>query len=156
MASPTTELEGRTEVVTEHLNGYLADLHVVYGRLHSFHWNVEGRNFFTLHEKLQKLYEAVAEEIDEIAERVLMLGGRPVSTLREYVEHSELEEAPARAYQGDKVVRLVVDDFRYLVERNRAGIAAADEAGDAGTADLLTQSVRNYEKMVWMLQAYVG
>ncbi|MFW5684737.1 MAG: Dps family protein [Spirochaetota bacterium] len=152
----TTRVEIKAEPVVAHLNHYLADLHVAYGRLHSFHWNVEGTSFFELHAKLEEFYDAVATEIDEIAERVLMLGGRPVSTLREYVETSELNEAPARAYSGEEVARLVLDDFRYLIERNREGIEAAERSGDAGTADLLTASLRHYEKQVWMLTAFLG
>ena len=60
-----------TKKVAEHLDQHLADLHVLYAKLHNYHWFVEGSGFFTMHAKLEELYDGVAEEIDAVAERIL-------------------------------------------------------------------------------------
>ena len=67
------------EEITTHLNKYLSSLNVLYTKLHNYHWNIEGEHFFTLHEVLEGLYNAVHEETDEVAERILKIGGRPAA-----------------------------------------------------------------------------
>lgn len=136
------------------LNEYLADLSVLYQKLRSFHWNVEGPAFFTLHAKTEEYYDEVAEEIDEVAERILMIGSRPVSTLKEYLERASLKEAPAKVYRAEEIVGHLVDDFSTLVEALHRGIDVAEKEGDPGTVDLLTGSLRRYEKELWMLKAF--
>lgn len=137
------------------LQRYLADLSVTYQKLRSYHWNVEGPAFYTLHAKLEELYDAVAEEVDAVAERILMLGDRPLSTLREYLEKTEVAEAPARGYQGAEIARDLIGVFSYLAASLRKGIEVSEKEGDAGTMDMLTQSLEVYEKNLWMLRAFV-
>ena len=73
------------------LNKLVANLTVLYTKLHSFHWYVTGRSFYTLHEVFENYYNYTTESLDEVAERLLAIGGRPVSTLKgalEIVEYS--------------------------------------------------------------------
>lgn len=71
-------------MANEHLNGYLNELvatwSVLYTKLHNYHWYVNGSSFFTLHEKFEELYDAVTLNLDEVAERILSTGGKPVAT----------------------------------------------------------------------------
>ena len=53
----------------EKMNLYLANQEVAYIKLHNLHWYVKGRSFFTLHAKLEELYDRTAEIIDAVAER---------------------------------------------------------------------------------------
>ncbi|MFW5843560.1 MAG: Dps family protein, partial [Spirochaetota bacterium] len=78
--------DAATEAISDKLNQYLGNLHVLYTKLHNFHWNIEGGSFYTLHEELQAMYEAVAAEIDEVAERVLKIGRRPLARMADYLE----------------------------------------------------------------------
>lgn len=66
----------------EKLNEYLANQQVMYIKLHNLHWYVKGRSFFTLHAKLEELYDQTAQIMDEVAERLLALGGSPVASLK--------------------------------------------------------------------------
>lgn len=141
--------------VAEHLNKYLANLHVLYTKLHNYHWNVEGRGFFTLHAKLEELYDGVAEEIDEVAERVLQLGERPLASLADYLKVAELKEAPSEGIDSEALVKALAEDFKTLITGLRAGIEAAQEIGDEVTVDLMIGSLANLEKQLWMLDAYV-
>jgi starvation-inducible DNA-binding protein len=145
-----------TQKSVDFLNRFLADLHVMYAKLHSYHWNAEGLAFFTIHAKLEEYYEEAAKQIDEVAERILMLGARPISTLKEYLTLSGLTEAPAAGYRVEQIVAAVAADFSALMVTLREGIEIADAAKDPGTADLLTESLQRYEKAAWMLRAYAA
>ncbi len=152
-----TDLEkGAVDAVTDKLNVMLADYHVIYGHLHALHWNLEGKNFFTLHEELEKMYDGVAEDIDEVAERILMLGRRPVTTFKEYLEMSSLDELSSRKYTTDETVKLVLADLDYQVKAVRQLIETAGEHNDEATADFGVQMLQKYEKARWMWSAFAG
>lgn len=80
----------KSVVVAGKLNKYLADLHVLYAKLHNYHWNVVGLGFFEMHLKLEELYTATALEIDTIAERILQLEERPLASRKAYLETTKL------------------------------------------------------------------
>lgn len=145
-----------TETVAAGLNRYLSELHVLYGKLHNFHWNIEGESFYTLHEELQSLYEAVAEEIDDVAERALKIGHRPVARLADYVAAAQLEEAESRRYAGQEIANTLINDYRYIVSVLRDLIKLAQQNGDEGTADDAVGWLKDKEKATWMLTAYVS
>ena len=63
--------------VVASLKQLLADYQVFYTNLRSFHWNIKGHGFFVLHGKFEDINENAAEKVDELAERILMLGGEP-------------------------------------------------------------------------------
>ena len=147
-------VEGSKKVV-EHLNKYLANLHVLYTKLHNYHWNVEGLGFFNIHAKYEELYDGVAEEIDAVAERILQLGERPLASMADYLKVADLKEVPSEGISGVDSVNAVLADFKVLISGLRAGIAAAQEIGDEVTADMMIGSLANLEKQAWMLDAYL-
>ncbi|SCY62252.1 Dps family protein [Alkaliphilus peptidifermentans] len=149
------ELKGR-EQVSEVFNQYLANLHVLYTKLHNYHWNVEGKNFFQLHSKLEELYDHTAEEIDEVAERILMLGFRPAATMKEYLELATLKEAESKSIKGDEIVESLLEDFSTLIIDLRKGIKLAEENDDQVSIDLMVGTLANLEKTSWMLRAYLS
>lgn len=143
------------EKVVEHLNVLLADYHLHYQRLRNFHWNVSGNDFFTLHEQFEKLYNSAFETIDDMAERVLSLGYHPLSTMSEFIETSDLEEI-REVLPAQEMVRALLDDYSKITENKRKLIEVATEAGDEGTADMITGFLENMEKNAWMLNAYLN
>lgn len=150
MDKATTEAVGRT------LSTMLADLHLVYGHLHALHWNVEGQQFFTLHRELQSMYEQVAEFIDDTAERILMLGNRPATTFKEYLETSTLEELQSRKYSAEETAQLVLKDLAHLIGQARKLVETAGEHNDEGTADFGVELLREFEKQNWFWSAFSG
>jgi starvation-inducible DNA-binding protein len=145
-----------TEAVTKKLNTLLADFHIIYGHLHALHWNVEGKEFFTVHEKLQEMYEGLAEHIDDVAERILMLGNRPPTTLKEYLELTSLDELSSRKYEAAEVAKLVLADLEHQITTTRALIETAGEHNDEGTADFGVGMLRDFEKERWFWSAFQG
>ena len=141
--------------MTKHLNKIVANLSLFYTKLHNYHWNVEGKHFFRLHTKFEELYDDTHERLDEIAERVLQLGGRPVGTLKDALNLATLKEASDKPKSGFEMTQIVVDDLKHLVNQFKEGIALADEASDVATSDILTGAVTHYEKEIWLLSAFL-
>lgn len=142
--------------LVKHLNTYLSDLHVMYTKLHNFHWNVEGKSFYQLHATLEGLYDNVAEELDAVAERILMIGERPLAKMADYLENSKIKEVESKSIKGDEIAKSVLKDFEYIMQTLKEGIEIAEENDDPVTADMLTGSLAQYEKSAWMLRAYLA
>jgi starvation-inducible DNA-binding protein len=141
------------ERVVDGLNGLLADATVFYQKLRHYHWNVEGHHFFEMHEKFEEIYDRWADIIDEVAERILMVEGVPLHTLKALLNAASLDEdetIPA----ADAMVDAVVEDLRALHARAGKVLELAEEAGDRGTANMLDDIRDGMEKDLWMLRAW--
>ena len=73
------------------LNQLLSNLVVEYHKLQNFHWYVKGKDFFPVHAKLEELYDYVNEAVDEVAEHLLMIGGKPKASLKEFLEAASIK-----------------------------------------------------------------
>ena len=139
--------------VVSALHQLMADFQVYYTNLRGFHWNIKGHGFFVLHEKFESMYDDAAEKVDEIAERILMLGGVPENTFSEYLKVAKIKEVSDVACGSDAVSN-ILETYGYLIGEERKIIELANEAGDDVTADLMTGYLKEQEKMVWMLVAF--
>ncbi|GAF64055.1 general stress protein [Bacillus sp. TS-2] len=135
------------------INKQLADWTVLSTKLHNYHWYVKGEQFFTLHEKFEELYNLAATQIDELAERILAIKGKPVATLTEYLELSTVKEGDKNE-DAFKMVENIADDFEAMVSELNVIITLAEEAQDQPTADMFIALRATIEKHVWMLQAF--
>jgi starvation-inducible DNA-binding protein len=147
-----TELSN--SLVTE-LNTLLANYQLYYQNLRGFHWNIKGDAFFTLHLKFEELYGDAVLKIDEIAERVLTLGGTPLHTYTDYLKHSTIKET-ANVTDGEGTVGTTLANLKTLLELERNILSLAGEANDEGTDALMSGYISAQEKTVWMLSAYLG
>ncbi|PYZ97883.1 DNA starvation/stationary phase protection protein [Alteribacter lacisalsi] len=144
------------EKQTEILNRHVSSLNVLFVKLHNYHWFVKGPDFFTLHEKFEELYNETADHIDELAERLLAVKGRPVGTMREYLELSSLQEASGED-KAEQMVQALSKDFDVLIEELKGDIETLEEeVGDEATADMLIEIRQSFEKHNWMLRSYLG
>lgn len=141
--------------VHDHLNQLIANWNVLYVKLHHYHWYVKGSDFFTLHEKFQELYEEAAQHIDELAERLLALKGRPLSRMSDFLKVSHIQEAEGDESAADMVEQLI-NDYTVMLRDLKTGMTAAQEAGDEITADMLLSIQSSLDKHVWMLSAFLG
>lgn len=141
-----------TQTVKE-LNLLLANYHVYYQNLRNFHWNVDGENFFDLHDKFEELYNDARLKIDEIAERILTLRRRPVSRLSEYLSNASIEEA-GEVHTDRDMVDMVLKNHQTLIDNMRRVISAADDIGDEGTIDMIGGFLSDLEKISWMMDAW--
>jgi starvation-inducible DNA-binding protein len=136
------------------LNEQVANLNVLYVKLHNYHWYVKGTNFFRLHAKFEELYNEVTEQMDAIAERMLALKWNPAASLKEYLDLATIQEATGKE-EPQAMVQHVLEDLATLTEAYNEGIGLADQAEDNVTSDLLTGYLGKWEKQMWMLRAYL-
>ncbi|WP_018753341.1 Dps family protein [Paenibacillus sanguinis] len=157
MAKSDAKSTGKTNTsrLESLMNEQVANLNVLYVKLHSYHWFVKGNSFFRLHVKFEELYNEVSEQMDAIAERMLTLKWNPAATLKEYLELATIQEASGKE-EPQAMVQHLLEDLATLCESYREGIEQAGTAGDDATADLLTGYVGSLEKHMWMLRAYLG
>jgi len=138
------------------LNEYLANQQVMYIKLHNLHWYVQGRGFFTLHAKLEELYDQTAEIFDAVAERILALGGNPVASMEKALSLTSVKELDDKPISVEDTVEYLKTDVEYWIKDSEEIVKLAEEAGDVGTADLFTGYLAEYQKLLWMLKAYLG
>ena len=79
--------------VVDKLNQFLSDLVVFYRKVQNYHWNVKGKDFFVVHSKLEEYYDEINEQIDEVGEHILILGGEPLGTMKDYLTNTKIAEA---------------------------------------------------------------
>lgn len=144
-----------TTQLGEVLNSQIANWTVLYMKLHNYHWYVKGGQFFTLHLKFEELYNEAALHIDNIAERLLAMGGRPVATLTEVLGRSVIKEA-TNSETAEQMVESLVSDFTRIIGELKEGMELAEQAKDETTGDLLLAIHTSLEKHVWMLTAFLG
>ncbi|MFC7442021.1 Dps family protein [Laceyella putida] len=142
-----------TQAVYDVLNKQVANWSVLYVKLHNYHWFVKGENFFELHEKFEEFYTEASGYIDELAERLLAIGGKPAATMKEYLSLASIQEASGSETTQHMVNNLIAD-FKTLVNELKQGIDTAEQADDESTADMLTHIRTSLEKHLWMLNAF--
>ncbi|MHC4838114.1 MAG: Dps family protein [Planctomycetota bacterium] len=146
--------EQRKEIAAD-LSLLLADSYTLYLKSHYYHWNVVGPMFQTLHLMFEQHYNALALAVDEIAERIRSLGEPAPGTYREFSGMSSIEEdedVPA----AEDMIRNLVLAHEQVVRTARKAMAAAEDANDATTEDLLTQRMEFSEKTAWMLRSLLA
>ncbi|MGL4820624.1 MAG: Dps family protein [Bacilli bacterium] len=137
------------------LNKQLANWSVLFFKLHQYHWFVKGENFFELHEKFEAYYDEAKGYIDEIAERILMNGDQPTSTMESFIRNASLKEGDVPEDARD-MVENVLSDFETIIEESNEAIEALEEMGQRSSADLLIDIVAALEKHCWMLRTYLA
>lgn len=148
------ERKDMSAIITK-LNGLLSSYHLFYINVRGYHWNVKGEHFFSLHPQFEELYTAMQIQIDEIAERILTLGGTPFHAYSDFAQHTGIKE-DKNVKDGNACVKGVVKGLQDLIAEQREVSTLAVEADDQGSADLVDAYVQEQEKLVWMYNAFLG
>lgn len=136
----------------QNLNELLSDLNVFYRKLQNYHWNVTGQDFFQAHSKLEELYNEINEQIDEIAEHILILGEEPLGTLKDYLEKTNITEAENKKIKSQEVFQTILKDYKKLLEKVTEIKEKADEQKEYSTSALMDDYILDYSKIIWMLK----
>ncbi len=147
------EILNKSEIA-KNLNLLLSNYQMYYQNLRSLHWNIKGRMFFMLHEKYEELYNASAEVIDEIAERILMLNETPLHTFEDYISNSTIK-AVKNVHNADESIKIVLQNSMILLDNANKVNDIASESGDEGTVALISEIISSLEKQIWMLESSV-
>ena len=136
------------------LNELLSEYQVFYMNVRSFHWNIKGEKFFELHVKFEELYNDLELKVDEIAERILMLGGNPLHTFEDYTAQSTIGVAK-NVSEAKAAVQGVLDGLKTMLLKQRSLLELSGSADDEGTNSLMSDYIREQEKLVWMYSAFM-
>ncbi len=137
----------------EVLQAVLTDSIDLYNMTRHAHWNVKGPQFVSLHQLFEQFYTTLATDIDDVAERLVTLGGTAMGVSQSVPGKTRLSPYPTEIRVGAEHLEALLDRYCTLAKHLREGIDATDEAGDVDTADLLTGFSRNIDKAVWMMEA---
>ncbi len=146
--------EKTTKLVSK-LNNLLSDYQVFYMNTRGFHWNIKGDKFFELHLKFEELYTNLQLKIDEVAERILTLGAEPLHTYTDYLNLSKIEPV-SHVSDGNTAVSHILDALQKVLVLQRELLSLSAEAGDEGTNALMSDYIREQEKLVWMYSSFLA
>ena len=137
------------------LNHLISDTYVLFVKTRNFHWNVEGMQFMELHKYFQEIYEMLDDQGDTLAERVRALNARPLATMAEWLEESELKETE-NVNLVQVMLENLISDLEHIVqdERKAANDVSKDNA-DMSTNNMLISFMEQHEKVLWMLRSYL-
>jgi len=141
--------------VADALSTVLADTFVLYLKTHSFHWNVTGPMFHTLHQMFEEQYNELWLAVDAIAERIRSLGFFAPGSYEEFNRLTYLQESPV-ARNASEMIAELLRDHETTARTARSALATARTTLDAPTEDLLTQRLAAHEKAAWMLRSLLA
>lgn len=143
------------EEIAAGLNQLLADSYSLYLKTHSFHWNVTGPMFTSLHLLFEQQYTELALAVDLIAERVRALGARALGSYSAYASLTEIKEDQG-VTKAETMIRELLNDQEIVIRNARALYPLVSKANDEAIADLLTQRIQLHEKNAWMLRSLLA
>ena len=148
--------ERRRVAVIALLNRQLADIVDLGLQAKQAHWNVKGPQFAALHALFDEVATGLSEFSDELAERAVALGGVARGTLQTLAAHSRLAAYPIGALAGADHLWALSAALAQAAKSTRESIRAAEKAGDAGSADVLTGVSRGLDKLLWKVEAHIA
>lgn len=147
--------ENTRHEIIQILNARLADTLDLKLQTKHAHWNVKGSDFIQLHELFDDIATHLEAHSDLIAERITAIGGIANGTTRQAAAATSIPEYDLNAVDGLAHVAALVERLAKLTNQARIDIDRADDLGDKGTSDLLTQIVRDADKDLWFLEAHL-
>lgn len=144
------------KAVAEMLQQLLSDEFILYTKYRNAHWNVEGHDFHTKHVFFEEEYGKLELVVDEVAERIRMLGFYAPGTMKEFLELTQLDENAPKQNDSISFMKILLEDHQKIIAFIRKSISEnAEEHNDEGTADFITGLMQKHEEMAWMLRASV-
>ncbi|UFJ41160.1 DNA starvation/stationary phase protection protein [Brevibacillus humidisoli] len=144
-----------TQTLTDVLNKQIANCGVLYIKLHNYHWFVKGENFYELHAKFEEFYDEITGYLDELAERLLAINGKPLATMRDFLQRATITEATGNE-TPQQMVQNIANDFGTIISELKQGIQNSENENDQATADILIGMRSSLEKHRWMLTSFLA
>ena len=145
----------QTTELVEKLNILLANYQIYYQNVRALHWNIKGKRFFDLHIKFEEFYNDAQLKVDEIAERILTLGGTPLHTFADYLEHNKLPIVK-NVTKDEEAVQVIISSLSELLILERIILNDSGDINDEGTNGMMSGFIAEQEKNIWMLNAFLN
>ncbi|PHO11198.1 MULTISPECIES: Dps family protein [Malaciobacter] len=129
---------------------------VMYTKVHNYHWNIKGLQFFAIHEMTEKLYGEFSTIYDDAAERLLQLNEKPLILISEITENSFIKEDKKTDFDAKYVLSNILEDFEKFLKEFKKLSELADENGDNTTVAFADDNIAHLEKNIWMIKASIS
>ena len=144
------------KAVAQILSSFLADEFLLYTKTRNAHWNVEGPDFHDKHKFFESQYNEIDEIMDEVAERIRMLGHYAPATLKDFLQLTHLTEQSRSKNDSQGFIKELLVDHESIIVYLREYInKIANDYNDAGTSDFITGLMETHEKWAWMLRSHL-
>lgn len=148
------ETHGR-QTLSQDLNEILANQYVTFTKTLNFHWNLVGIQFSAVHEFLEKQYKSLLEMMDELAERIRYLHGRPLGTVKEMELVASVPEDPGHFPSIPEMLADLCQDHEEISRQIQVLLEDEERiGGDKVSEDLLMKLQGQHQKMIWMLRSH--
>ena len=145
------------KAVTVELTKLLADEFLLYTKTRNAHWNIEGKDFHSVHIFFESQYEQLDEVMDNVAERIRQLGHYAPATLKEFLSLTHLTEKLGGKNNSQGFIKELLADHESIIIFLRENVNRfADDFKDTGTSDFITGLMEQHEKMAWMLRSHLA
>lgn len=148
--------EGKRVEISKSLSRLLAETYTLYLKTHKYHWNVTGPMFQTLHVMFEEHYNALALAVDEIAERIRVMGVKAPGSYAEFSELSSVKEDTTTTTNANSMIENLLKDHEQVVRTAKEILPTLENANDEGTNSLLGARIEYHEKTAWMLRSLIG
>jgi starvation-inducible DNA-binding protein len=142
------------KAVVKELEALLADSYTLYLKTHSYHWNVTGPMFTTLHTLFETEYTELALAVDEIAERIRALDAPSPGSYSQFMQRGTVKE-DATVPGAVDMIRNLLEDQEAVTATARRVVEVATAAGDEASTDLGVRRINTHEKNAWMLRSHL-
>lgn len=137
--------------IIEQLKQIQADSHALYVKMHNYHWNIKGMDFFPVHDHTEVVYNNMSTIYDDTAERVLQLGGKPYLTMKELINATKVKDEEKDSFKSKEVVESIIKESDYLLKEFKNLSNLASQADDKTTEAFADDHVAKLEKDLWMM-----
>ncbi|MGL4722799.1 MAG: Dps family protein [Desulfovibrionaceae bacterium] len=140
-------------IVCERLNQLLADTSVLYAKIQNYHWNVKGVQFYAIHAKTEALYNIMTTMRDDLAERIIQIGGTPIVTLKGILQKTRIKEEENIVFDAKCIVQNILKDFEFF---HKEFVELSNLEGvDIVTGNYAQDQLAFLEKEIWMMRAFL-
>jgi starvation-inducible DNA-binding protein len=148
--------ENKREEIAQGLAKLLADSYTLYLKTHKYHWNVTGPMFQTLHTMFEGQYSSLALAVDEIAERIRVLGVKSPGSYSEFEKLSAIKEDATLDADTNSMINNLLKDHEQVTRTAKSILPLLEGANDEGTNSLLGARIEFHEKTAWMLNSQLS
>ena len=134
-------------------NRYLANIGVMYVKLHNLHWNVVGPQFKAIHEYLETIYDFMGEALDAVAEFIRMENEFPLATLTDYLDVATIVEIESMEYSGEDALKMLLEDIYILRTQANYLRNYTDKVDKFVLGNMLEEHITYYEKVIWFVNS---
>lgn len=144
-----------TKNLIKETNNYLANIGVMYVKLHNLHWNVKGVQFKAVHEYLETIYDYFAATLDKVAEFIKMEDGYPHAKLVDYLEVASISELESKDYAVSEALEILLGDIVILNDQALYLHNFADKIDNFTLTNILEDNISEYRKIIWFIRSMI-